>query len=109
MRRTLLFTMPDCRDIYGLIERRRNRMRKLLSVSLIGALALAASVACSARTIQVPQDYPTIQAGVSAAAPGDKVVVEEGTYSEQVDIATPDIELVGEDGAILDGTAFGGA
>ena len=51
----------------------------------VDALALAASLALActvtAATIQVPNDYGTIQAGVDAAAPGDEVVIAPGTYT----------------------------
>lgn len=34
-----------------------------------------------AATINVPKDYPTIQAGISAALNGDTVLIAEGTYT----------------------------
>jgi hypothetical protein len=34
--------------------------------------------------IRVPQDQPTIQAGINAAGDGDVVLVDEGTYTENI-------------------------
>ncbi len=47
------------------------------------ALALCAGFApaLAAATIQVPQDQPTIQAGIDAAVDGDTVLVADGTWS----------------------------
>ena len=41
-------------------------------------------------------DYPTIQAAVDAASPGDMIVVADGTYNEAVTIAKPDLTLRSE-------------
>ncbi len=56
-------------------------------------------------TRNVPADYPTIQAGVDAADPGDLVLVGPGVYKEAVQVVTPGITLRGTDRneVILDG------
>src|SRR5690242_1426354 len=55
--------------------------------------------------LQVPQEYPTIQAAVDAAKAGDLVLVDKGTYKEAVDVTTADITIRGADRnqVILDG------
>ena len=48
----------------------------------------------------VPDDYPTIQAAVDAALPGDTVRIAAGDYNEQVVLAyKTDITLAGQPGA----------
>jgi hypothetical protein len=53
-------------------------MRTLLTITLLLALATPAL----ATTRRVPQDYATIQAGITAAVAGDTVLVACGTYNE---------------------------
>ena len=57
------------------------------------------------RTIRVPADQPTIQAGVDAADAGDMVLVAPGVYKESVLVLTPYITIRGEDRntTVLDG------
>ena len=53
-----------------------------LLISLLPApLALAA-------TIYVPDDYPTIQQAIQAAADGDRVLVRPGVYEENLSISS---------------------
>ena len=53
----------------------------------------------------VPQDYPTIQAAVDAAAPGDLVLIDRRHYREQVEVTTPGLTIRGVDRneVIIDG------
>lgn len=45
---------------------------------------LLAFASASARIIHIPADYPTVQQGINAAAPGDTVLVDYGIYYEQI-------------------------
>jgi pectin methylesterase-like acyl-CoA thioesterase len=47
---------------------------------------LTSEAGASPRTVYVPDDYPTIQATVNAASPGDTIIVYPGTYTENVDV-----------------------
>ena len=49
----------------------------ILPLVILTALALAG-------TINIPADYPTIQEGIDAASPGDTVLVQPGTYVENI-------------------------
>jgi len=66
-----------------------------------------------ARTIKVPGDAATIQAGVDLAADGDLVLVAPGVYQESVNIANKTITLASHyylngDPAMIDATEING-
>jgi len=98
-------------------------MRQLVSLSLACLLGSLTALSAHAAVLHVPAQYPTISAAVAAANAGDKIMVEEGIYANEthttpidptvqvagINIDKPDLEIVGEEGAIVDGTAFGGA
>lgn len=48
-------------------------------------------------TRHVPADYPTIQAAVDAADPGDMVLIDKGVYKEEVTVTTPGLTVRGVD------------
>lgn len=87
-------------------------MRQRLYRIVIGTVMTCALVFVSAasprgiggRVVQVPFDYPTIQAAVSAAQAGDTVLVAPGIYSENVVVSTSGVRLLGGGDAVLDGT-----
>lgn len=59
----------------------------------------------SGATHRVPGDFDTIQEAVDAAAEGDLILIEPGTYNEAVDVTTNDLVIRGLDRneVILDG------
>ena len=74
------------------------------------ALAPAAASGTSAKVIRVPQDVPTIQAAVGAAAAGDVVLVDRGVYPGGVVVPSsrPGITIQGVDrnGVVFDGAGM---
>jgi len=57
----------------------------LIAIQVVGALALTVQpVNAVARTIVVPDNYPTIGAAVQNAASGDTILVKSGTYNENI-------------------------
>ena len=57
--------------------------RPLCSVGVALALVGGLVSIAPAVTVRVPQDQPTIAAGLAAAAAGDSVVIACGTYHER--------------------------
>src|SRR6266404_6151808 len=62
-----------------------------LRTAVVAAAAVATCLALGARstgaaTIDVPTDQPTIANAIAAAAPGDIVHVEAGTYHEKLQV-----------------------
>ncbi|MFC7250140.1 nitrous oxide reductase family maturation protein NosD [Halomicroarcula sp. GCM10025324] len=81
--------------------RRRFLKRSVLagSITVVGVPTLTGTAA--AATIRVPEDYSSIQAAVDNAAPGDTVVVNGGTYVEEVTI-TKDLTLRGQNSPTIE-------
>ncbi|MCP4584172.1 MAG: T9SS type A sorting domain-containing protein [candidate division Zixibacteria bacterium] len=68
------------------------------------AVAATFCLTVSATIINIPDDYPTIQQGIDACNPGDTVMVEPGTYYENVQMAEG-VNLIGSGmtNTIIDG------
>ena len=60
----------------------KQKMRKLLFI-LFGLILLFGQVLLG-NIINIPDDYPTIQEGIDAASGGDTVLVQPGTYVENI-------------------------
>jgi len=71
---------------------------RLLLVLLITTVLHAQSV------VNIPQDYPTIQAGIGAVSNGDTVLVSPGTYVENINFLGKNIVVTSMFGVIGDFT-----
>ncbi len=79
---------------------------RLRHVVLVGLMASGAG----AGTLDVPAQYPTIQAALDAAAAGDTIVVQPGTYAEALVFPSFDVTLTapgGPDVTVVDATGLG--
>ena len=56
-------------------------MKRLVIILIINII----TVTVPAQIIHIPVDYPTIQSGINAASDGDTVLVDPGTYTENID------------------------
>jgi len=70
-----------------------------------GTSSTIAGTEWSGATIEVPEDFPTIQEAVDEAEPGDLILIAPGVYHEAVDVETPGLTIRGLDRntTILDG------
>jgi parallel beta-helix repeat protein len=71
----------------------------MIGAMLGGLPSLVGKVEASPGTIYVPDNYPTIQAAVDAASPGDTIIVRDGTYFESIVIDNDHLTIRSENGA----------
>jgi hypothetical protein len=62
-------------------------------ILLLFFLLLIFSFTASATVINVPTDYPTIQAAINAATDGDEIIVSPNTYYENINFSGKNIIL----------------
>ena len=76
-----------------------------LTILLVLCSALVVPNPASAKTIEVPRDYKTIQAAVNKASSGDTILVDNGVYKESVQIAKTRLIIKAKQhrGAVVDG------
>ncbi len=82
-------------------------MRLLLTIPVGAALLAAAAVEARADTLQVGpgRTHETIASAVAAAQPGDRIVVNRGTYVEDVTLDKADVTISGRGGVVWYGTS----
>jgi nitrous oxidase accessory protein NosD len=69
----------------------------LIIILTVSNVILFFPVKAEARTIVVPDDFPTLNSAISYANGGETVLVKKGTYEEQTLVINKTINLVGED------------
>ncbi|MFC1721754.1 right-handed parallel beta-helix repeat-containing protein [Patescibacteria group bacterium] len=67
--------------------------------NVVCVLGLLLTAIASAAVINVPGGYPSIQAGINVAVAGDTVLVDTGTYFENIDFMGKDIQVVSAGGS----------
>jgi hypothetical protein len=68
-------------------------MKKIITILLVLHASLLTLHVAKAQIIHVPGDYQTIQQGIDAASNGDTVLVQPGTYIEQIDFNSKNITV----------------
>jgi hypothetical protein len=83
------------------VQRTGNRpgCHALAAALLLFYLCASAATAVAQSTIRVPQNQPTIQAAINAAANGDTVLVAPGTYVENINFNGKAITVTSSGGA----------
>jgi hypothetical protein len=80
----------------GITLSRRSQLRSIAATGVgIGAVTSFVNEAKAASTINVPNDYSSIQTAVNEASAGDTINVSEGKYRENIIIPKP-INLIGD-------------
>jgi len=83
-------------------------MKKLTFLTAI----ILSVITATAQIINIPADYPTIQEGINAAEEGDTVLVQPGTYYENIriyiDITVASLFLTTEDPSYITQTVIDG-
>src|SRR6185436_11490138 len=82
--------------------------RRLASFATLTSFLLLART-LHAGTLEVPAQYPTIQAAIVAAQPGDTVLVAPGRYVETIDFLGKAITVESSGGAAATTIDGGGA
>lgn len=80
-------------------SRRTVLKRGVLTATTVSMAVPTLSSTVAASKISVPDNYSSIQGAVNAASPSDRVVVDGGTYREQV-IINKSLDLEGQDATI---------
>ncbi len=65
----------------------------LFHIALFTAIAALSAAAVHAYTINIPDDYQTIQSGIDASSDADTVLVQPGTYYENINFNGKNIVL----------------
>lgn len=67
--------------------------RAIVFLITVLVVALPSAVSGAATELRVPGDFPTIQAALDAAMPGDTILVDPGTYTENLQFNGKNVRL----------------
>ncbi len=94
-------------------EQKRMQMKKILrlvaSCTFIACLTLYGDIGTTPVNAKEPirvgsQGAKTIEDAIENANEGDTIIVPAGVYKEQISVETDGITIIGEDGAVLEGS-----